>query len=378
VEADSIREFLFASPPLLAVDFPGHEAVSFRILTVKDLGSLIARLDLSPVELVIETLAYQIENLPDAGAVIRQLPRPTLLRLARSWAAHPATFGVAPSQIRKFSDFKKIAREKVHEWDRAIREPMERLANSFSELISENQKSLAKLFEVDRQITDALAKQMKELAASFDSAGSKIEGDARELGKRGWTMPMWGPIDLVPYLAQFTARELDVGLKRQYSRRGNELEKELLARLVDKPALLRWRSLLSECIDVYRRRKYRVVVPSLLTILEGAVVSAIDLYSRKPPMKVAAQRVYTHDPGVIRAAWASVQTFLEEVFCTHDFNSPRRPLINRHWICHGRDIPEWDKVDCLRLFQALDTIAALIGSGVQSATGKRRPDREGS
>lgn len=114
---------------------------------------------------------------------------------------------------------------------------------------------------------------------------------------------------------------------------------------------------------MFRPRPDRVVVPSPLTVVEGAMVSVIGLYSNDPkPKKVAAEAVRTRDPKAIRLAWVSVQAFLDVVFLHHPFSASKPPLINRHWICHGRDVPEWGKVDCLRLFQALDTIAAISGT----------------
>lgn len=356
------REYLLSlRPPVVELTLPGHEGVSFRTLAAGDLASLIARLDLSPVEFAVETLAGQVEDLPDAAAVLHQLPRQTLLRLVRSWAAHPNTFRVSPSQIRSFSDFKLIAQSKVDEFLRPVRELSERIAGQFGALSAETEKILTAISEFDRQWTVRLERSLKVIAASFDSAASKFEDDARELGERGWTMPMWGPIELVHDLAHLTAQELDAKLQRAYSLQRNKREKELLEGLIDKPALLHWRPLLSECIDVFRKRKYRVVVPSLLTVVEGSMASVIDFYSRKSPKYIAAQAVRNRDPGVMRLAWISVQAFVDKVFLNHDFSAPKPALINRHWICHGRDVPEWGRIDCLRLFQALDTIAAIIG-----------------
>jgi hypothetical protein len=370
VDAALTREHLLSlRPPVVELTLPGYERISFRTLAARDLDSLIARLDLPPVEFAVETLVSQAEGLPDAAAVLFQLPRQTLLRLVRSWAAHPNTFSASPSQIRKFSDFKLIAQSRVAEFLRPMRELGERLADQLSQHLAgqfsffsaETEKILATIAEFDRQLTVKLTRSMNALAASFDSAASKLEDDGRKLGERGWTMPMWGPIELVHDLAQLSAQDLDANLQREYSFRRNKRERELLAGLIDKPALLHWRPLLCECIDVFRKRKYRVVVPSLFTVVEGAIASAINLYSRISPKEVAAQIVRTHNPGVIRLAWVSVQAFAGEVFLSRDFSASKPALINRHWICHGRDVPDWSKIDCLRLFQALDTIAAIIG-----------------
>ena len=37
-------------------------------------------------------------------------------------------------------------------------------------------------------------------------------------------------------------------------------------------------------------------------------------------------------------------------------------VVNRHWILHGRGIPDGTQTDCLRLLQAIHTFAFLIGA----------------
>lgn len=376
MEAESARErTLLSRPPAVVLDLPGRARVSFRTLTLRDIDSLIARRDLPPIEFAVETLAGQAENLPDIASALRELPRPTLLRLVRSWAAHPDTFKAAPSQIRSFSDFKLIAESKVEELERSFRNLSQQIVDQFSPVVTETQKLFGAVSKIDRQLTATLTRTMKKLVASFDSVASKLEDNARELGKSGWTMPMWAPIEVLADLVQFTDQQRDSIFLREYSLRQKEREKQLFSGLLDTPALLHWRPLLAECIDVYRKRKYRAAVPSLLTVVEGAVVSTTNLSSRKPgPKGVAAQGVRTRDPGVIRTAWVSVEAFVGEVFCDRNFSGPRPSLINRHWICHGRDVPEWDRTDCLRLFQALDTIAQVIGSRPRAANPADRAD----
>ncbi len=224
----------------------------------------------------------------------------------------------------------------------------------------ETQQLLTDLAEIQHRQAELLRRQMQAVTEELKQAASEIEVHARVVGERGWTVPTWGPFGLVEYLAQFSATEIDQGLLREYSKRRNAREKELLKDLLQDDALLHWRPLLAECIDVYRRRKYRVVVPSLLTIVEGAVVSTLNLYSRRPgPKKVATQQASNQDPSMIRAAWVSVEAFLSTVFADHDFSSSRPVSLNRHWVLHGRDRPEWGRIECLRLFHALDTIAMV-------------------
>ena len=131
VDAESLRHrILSLRPRVVTLTLPEDVAVSFRTLSGKDLDALVARLDLPPVELAVAALAQQAQDLPDATVVLSQLPRPTLLRLVRSWAAHPNTFNAASSEIRSFADFKRIVRKKVDEWLRPIRELEQSLSKS--------------------------------------------------------------------------------------------------------------------------------------------------------------------------------------------------------------------------------------------------------
>jgi hypothetical protein len=61
-----------------------------------------------------------------------------------------------------------------------------------------------------------------------------------------------------------------------------------------------------------------------------------------------------------RFIWRSIETFFDQLFSYRAFEDPRPDHLNRHWILHGRDIPDWGRADCLRLLQGLETIISVI------------------
>jgi hypothetical protein len=65
------------------------------------------------------------------------------------------------------------------------------------------------------------------------------------------------------------------------------------------------------------------------------------------------------DRSVQRLGWASILGFLSSVFGYHSFATLAFDRLNRHWVLHGRDEPRWTRLDCLRLFQALDTLSVV-------------------
>jgi hypothetical protein len=97
----------------------------------------------------------------------------------------------------------------------------------------------------------------------------------------------------------------------------------------------------------------------MITVVEGAIaaIGGADAWRGKDP-KQTARKLLGRSPtdSVKRAIWSSIDAFVSHLFEQRSFAGTRPPLINRPWILHGRDNPSWTKADCLRLFQAADTI----------------------
>jgi hypothetical protein len=123
-----------------------------------------------------------------------------------------------------------------------------------------------------------------------------------------------------------------------------------------------WRVLLSEAIASYESRRYAIVVLALLVVIEGAVSTGAGvLKARKPPGKSAHRKRDATPAGMRRLIWVSIEAFVQPVFGDAPFNARRPITLNRHWILHGRDTTSWGRRrECIRLFHALDTIAATV------------------
>jgi hypothetical protein len=190
----------------------------------------------------------------------------------------------------------------------------------------------------------------------------ELEGAARELGARGWTLPMWSTTEFIADLVAVPAEETDHFITQHYLADDGMLEKSLLGSVLSEDALSHWQPLLKECVAAYEAGLYRVVVPALLLVLEGVLALAGQHMTPKPDAKgVAAKRRKEADrPRVDWLGWLTIEAFVAGIFKSHPYTGERPPLINRNWILHGRDVPQWDRTDCLRLFQAIDTIAAFL------------------
>jgi hypothetical protein len=105
-----------------------------------------------------------------------------------------------------------------------------------------------------------------------------------------------------------------------------------------------------------------IVVPSLLTVLEGVFAKPENAPFIKGPerAKFFSEKIAAFPPDSVEAyMWRSADAFMKKLFESHQFGGPEPGFLNRHWVLHGRDTPEWGRADCLRLFQAIGMASML-------------------
>jgi hypothetical protein len=211
----------------------------------------------------------------------------------------------------------------------------------------------------------SMAETFAGISRQLRETTQALEPDALRMGELGWTVPTWEALPSVRSIVlNVPPEELDAFFASLYSRRFREQEREMLRELPARPLLTRWSPLLQEVVKSYRKRHYLVAIPALLAVFEGALAEAGDTIKSKQTASVIAKgRVRRLDAGVERLAWVSLVGFCSTVFRTdHVFSGPAPDRLNRHWVQHGRSEPTWTRVDCLRMFQALDTLATLTRS----------------
>jgi hypothetical protein len=157
--------------------------------------------------------------------------------------------------------------------------------------------------------------------------------------------------------------QIDVAFIDFYSANDNHEYDRLRDDLLSSKELERWHPLLKQCCAAYERGEYLIAVPSLLTVLEGAIA-----IPSNAPFVRAGDRVEFFKTRIQRAKpdsvaqymWRSVDAFMKKLYQCSDFStSPPPARLNRHWILHGRDLPGWDISDALRLLQGIGTAIAL-------------------
>lgn len=230
-----------------------------------------------------------------------------------------------------------------------------------------NRLEAAGRVEEQRALLNALVEQIRKspLAAlgetmrRVDESMVGLEPAAFEMGVLGWTVPMWGPIPLVETIMnEVPADRLDELFLNTYRKKLWKRERALLKSVSAAQRLAKWHPLLKQAIKAYRRGDYLVVVPALLVIFEGAITTAADQATKRGgPRKAADRKLESLNAGMQRVAWVSLRGFASGMFVDHPFSNDPPVRLNRHWVLHGRDNPSWARLDCIKLLQALETLA---------------------
>lgn len=237
---------------------------------------------------------------------------------------------------------------------------------------------------------EQLAKHLEEIQHQVAKTLSRVDwqsiaeglkqfpNEAKRIGDAGWTIPMWGtPADVSHILQAASERDIDGVFLDYYEADGGEHYRQLKSYLVStRQSLTRWRPLIEQCFKAFEHDLYLVIVPAMITVVEGSIaeIGGQDAWRSTDSRKTARNLLARFPRDSFRhAIWSSVVAFVSHLFTGHSFTNECPPRINRHWILHGRDSPSWTKADCLRLFQAADTISI---APAQAARGHQESERK--
>lgn len=106
----------------------------------------------------------------------------------------------------------------------------------------------------------------------------------------------------------------------------------------------------------------RICITTLISVLEGVISTFGD-----DPKDVRIMRICSFNAGeemrnrknIESLCWLSMYEFVKDLFPKSDFCQPEPDMINRHWIQHGRTSHTVESIDCLRVFNALSTMANI-------------------
>ncbi|MGG0052086.1 hypothetical protein [Bacillus atrophaeus] len=201
----------------------------------------------------------------------------------------------------------------------------------------------------------------------FDIKLPKINIDFEKIEKitdhnslHGWTLTAEIPIHfyLDDELLTMSQKEIDDLFVSYYEeddfKEMKGLKKSLLDGLDEK-----WHELIEDSFSLYEEGKFRMLIPTLMTIVEGEISKVAE--SAEVGRKLIKDFKHSFesetDKYMIISCYSALKFFKTKLFKKHEFHKNRREIINRNWVLHGRDDPQkWDKADAIRLLNTLSTM----------------------
>jgi hypothetical protein len=178
-----------------------------------------------------------------------------------------------------------------------------------------------------------------------------------KLAAQGWTIPMHLSLADTHEVAETRLpSDYDAEFVQYFTASNGEYFELVAGEIIASETVASWKPLLEECVTAYRQGLFRIVIPSLLPVIERTV---IDLGGGGKVVTAAKARAEALSYRFFaKIVWSSIAVFAEKVFDTG--RSGPGAVLNRNLILHGRSLPaEWTQADALRLFNAIHTLTVL-------------------
>ena len=123
------------------------------------------------------------------------------------------------------------------------------------------------------------------------------------------------------------------------------------------------KNLTDQCWQAFQNKLYAVCATSLLSVIEGILSEFSDDKQDVRMMKVCQKKVDTFPSTgstIQKHVWISYNNFIRNLYQKSDFSADEPETINRHWLLHGRSDFEIDEMDCIRLFNAVQSLCMIV------------------
>jgi len=241
----------------------------------------------------------------------------------------------------------------------------------FTKTINENIRRVAEVTNHYDRIAEAIRASIPKIDLSkinlpkidfpeLEIDYEKIEALTNHNSSHGWTLT--GEMDFNFYLDEDLLRlkqqEIDHIFLEYYesdSKMNYESTKSAIVDEIDG----QWKSVLNDCFELYEQDKYQVIIPMLMTVIEGEIsnIAKSPQIGKRLLTDWKKQIPSVQERMMIIISYSLNQYLSSKIFIRKEFHEERSSSINRNWVLHGRDNPEnWTKVDALKLINAISTL----------------------
>lgn len=197
---------------------------------------------------------------------------------------------------------------------------------------------------------------------------SEAEEDVREqsalrLASLGWSLPTQFSYKQINEAANsiYTQEQVDEAMLSFYTDNELSVLKDLLFnQVVVSPDFEPWKNVVKDCYKSFEQGFFLVVVPTLITVIEGYLSLKIGTLNStnirmRAPTKTKAEEPKEH--RLDNTIWISIYTIIDNLYQKSDFTGTPPANLNRHWVLHGRNTPAEAKIDSVKLFNLLGSLS---------------------
>ncbi|MBD8015053.1 hypothetical protein [Planococcus wigleyi] len=232
------------------------------------------------------------------------------------------------------------------------------------EIVLKIQKRMETVEKEFRKWLDENGIEAKDFEGVVEELSQNLYENTKEIAdhnsKFGWTLA--GAMDPFIYiddqLLGKSKEELDAHFYNYYSEEDwnsyKVLKKDIVGRIDPK-----WNELIDDCFFLFENDRYKSAIPVLFSVIEGELGTTLDSDEVGTRLVRDMKRAAKGEEARFRKVvlYSIVKCFDKGLFVRNEFKDERKPVINRHWVSHGRDNPNlWEEVDFLRLITVLNSI----------------------
>jgi len=187
---------------------------------------------------------------------------------------------------------------------------------------------------------------------------------ARFLGEKGWAIPFQLAPGNVKNLLDEIYLDSDQDIDQMFITFYEDwmLLPRVFTSLKENIHFSKYVTLMSEAIDTYEMKKYAVVVASLISVIEGllSILTGDTSSSMKNKLDLIDKAANTDFDILTAPVMISLNAFIKPLYSSSDFSSTQPPIVNRHWINHGRAEVESCQKDALKIINAINCIGYTV------------------
>lgn len=210
-------------------------------------------------------------------------------------------------------------------------------------------------------IQKAISKKAEESVQEFDK---ELDVVVNKLSAEGWTLPAELNIYAVKTIANTNKLDdINTFLNWFFTAENYQKTKDMVAAIKSSPIKEGLKNLLDQCWQAFQNKLYAVCATSLLSVIEGILSEFSDDKQDIRMMKVCQKKVDTFPSTgstIQKHVWISYNNFIRNLYQKSDFSADEPETINRHWLLHGRSDFEIDELDCIRLFNAVQSLCMIV------------------